>query len=491
MKKRVLSALLALSMLLTTAPAAYAAEPATQSGGAEIDWPEPTCTVDYKPQSDTVSCEFVEETGDAPAKLVYTIQEGAEGDQVLELSKLADALADTVQYPGDAAQFDIEIHNESGNSYRYKPGSFTLASADTSGMEQSELLPVLGYDGQWIPFRFTSSMVSNQMLKDLFNTSSVNISLEQIVTLYDTLAEEGYDSLTNYFVAWYNKKNSTDYASFDAIMAVAPAFFEDIQKGNAMKFSCTAEQFTELEKTHPEVMRWAYFPSGKGPGDTFQLKWPESGLQTAGYDGWYQSMFAFAFGDDMANLSTSPSGHTSCHERGVGDYMEGTDLWEQTDAYFRRDGQALAPESGSVLSYSGKWALDGPCIRNAYANYEFSFYGSITLEEVGPVTITPVDMTLYIGGSSDYWEDVDGTHLPDADSGIPAISTWRAAKSAELWLASPSTAPARTVRKVLEAGALRRRRGPAGHRRGRPKGVGYRLGGPLHRRRCLLPLLCG
>ena len=420
MKKRVLSALLALSTLLITTPAAYAAEPATQSGGAEIDWPEPTCTVDYKPQSDTVSCEFVEETGDAPAKLVYTIQEGAEGDQVLELSKLADALADTVQYPGNAAQFDIEIHNESGNSYRYKPGSFTLASADTSGMEQSELLPVLGYDGQWIPFRFTSSMVSNQMLKDLFNTSSVNISLGQIVTLYDTLAEEGYDSLTNYFVAWYNKKNSTDYASFDAIMAVAPAFFEDIQKGNAMKFSCTAEQFTELEKTHPEVMRWAYFPSGKGPEDTFQLKWPESGLQTAGYDGWYQSMFAFAFGDDMANLSTSPSGHTSCHERGVGDYMEGTDLWEQTDAYFCGDGQALAPESGSVLSYSGKWALDGPCIRNAYANYEFSFYGSITLEEVGPVTITPVDMTLYIGGSSDYWEDVDGTHLPDADSGIPA-----------------------------------------------------------------------
>ena len=420
MKKRVLSALLALSTLLITTPAAYAAEPATQSGGAEIDWPEPTCTVDYKPQSDTVSCEFVEETGDAPAKLVYTIQEGAEGDQVLELSKLEDALADTVQYPGNAAQFDIEIHNESGNSYRYKPGSFTLASADTSGVEQSELLPVLGYDGQWIPFRFTSSMVSNQMLKDLFNTSSVNISLEQIVTLYDTLAEEGYDSLTNYFVAWYNKKNSTDYASFDAIMAVAPAFFEDIQKGNAMKFSCTAEQFTELEKTHPEVMRWAYFPSGKGPEDTFQLKWPESGLQTAGYDGWYQSMFAFAFGDDMANLSTSPSGHTSCHERGVGDYMEGTDLWEQTDAYFCGDGQALAPESGSVLSYSGKWALDGPCIRNAYANYEFSFYGSITLEEVGPVTITPVDMTLYIGGSSDYWEDVDGTHLPDADSGIPA-----------------------------------------------------------------------
>ena len=39
MKKRVLSALLALSTLLTTAPAAYAAEPAIQSDGAEIDCP--------------------------------------------------------------------------------------------------------------------------------------------------------------------------------------------------------------------------------------------------------------------------------------------------------------------------------------------------------------------------------------------------------------------------------------------------------------------
>ena len=53
MKKRVLSALLALSTLLTTAPAAYAAEPATQSDGAEIDWPETSRNDDYNQQSET------------------------------------------------------------------------------------------------------------------------------------------------------------------------------------------------------------------------------------------------------------------------------------------------------------------------------------------------------------------------------------------------------------------------------------------------------
>lgn len=170
-------------------------------------------------------------------------------------------------------------------------------------------------------------------------------------------------------------------------------------------------------------------------------------------------MFAFAFGDDMANLSTSSSGHTSCHERGVGDYMEGTDLWEQTDAYFCGDGQALAPESGSVLSYSGKWALDGPCIRNAYANYEFSFYGSITLEEVGPVTITPVDMTLYIGGSSDYWEDVDGPHPSRRRQRNPRPPFLRGEQrnpgGASGWHHLPRHRRGR-YGKVLEAGALRR-----------------------------------
>ncbi len=39
---------------------------------------------------------------------------------------------------------------------------------------------------------------------------------------------------------------------------------------------------------------------------------------------------------------------------------------------------------------------------------------------VGAITITPVDVTLYIGGTSSYWEDIDGTQTPSANSGIPA-----------------------------------------------------------------------
>lgn len=103
-------------------------------------------------------------------------------------------------------------------------------------------------------------------------------------------------------------------------------------------------------------------------------------------------------------------------------------------------------------------------------------------------------MTLYIGGSSDYWEDVDGTHLPDADSGIPAPHFY--VESSEIpaeHLAGVTFhgTGADGTEKSWKLAPYGRRRGPAGHRRGRPKGVGYRLGGPLHRRRCLLPLLCG
>lgn len=38
----------------------------------------------------------------------------------------------------------------------------------------------------------------------------------------------------------------------------------------------------------------------------------------------------------------------------------------------------------------------------------------------GVITVTPVDMTAYMGGTSSYWEDMDGTYVPEEESGIPA-----------------------------------------------------------------------
>ena len=64
----------------------------------------------------------------------------------------------------------------------------------------------------------------------------------------------------------------------------------------------------------------------------------------------------------------------------------------------------------------------------ATLDYETTTGGNGTLEfpepevsyTVGTITITPVDVTLYIGGTSSYWEDIAGGQIPNADSGIPA-----------------------------------------------------------------------
>lgn len=59
-----------------------------------------------------------------------------------------------MQMPGDHFKFQIKITNESGNEYRYKENSFVLAPEDTSqfgSLEEGSLLPVLTYDGQYMP----------------------------------------------------------------------------------------------------------------------------------------------------------------------------------------------------------------------------------------------------------------------------------------------------------------------------------------------------
>ena len=45
---------------------------------------------------------------------------------------------------------------------------------------------------------------------------------------------------------------------------------------------------------------------------------------------------------------------------------------------------------------------------------------STEIDKGDTITITPVDVTLYIGGTSAYWGEVDGDTVPEAESGIPA-----------------------------------------------------------------------
>ena len=348
----------------------------------------PVESAPYLKQSETVSVEvttkeFQDEQGKSKTgrKLIYTIEEGAQGVQTLVLDDLM-YINGEYYMPGHSNQFEIEIRNESGNVYRVKKDSFVMQTADTS--DNNDLVDTKGFDGQKLPLSYISGMVTNEALKALFDTSSVDLTLEQTLGLYDKLEEEGYDSLTAYFVEYYSQKYHTEYTDFDDMIAQNPSVYEDLQSGDGNSYSMTQEEADQYQEEYPEMMNWAYVTEENGNQLKVQFKWPEAPLQAAGYNGFYQSMFAFAFGTDAEALNPN-SNHTFCHERGVGDYMTDNALQSQARTYFESQTSEnyLTNAEDSVLTYTGAWGLDGPCIRNAYFNYEFSYYSALQLEPVG------------------------------------------------------------------------------------------------------------
>ncbi len=359
-----------------------------------LPYPDRTCTVDYKPQSDFVDLKIEKtEPNDhsSNVNLIYTIKKGAYGNQVLTFNQLIDIYTNEYQMPGDSAEFTIQIRNESDKVYRYKPGSFTLTTADTRNMDQ--LLPVLGYDGQLLPLSYVSGIVTNKPLQKLFDTKQTTLTLEQYLNLYNQLQKKGYHSLSDYFLDYYNEKDNTSYSFFHEMILENPVSYEKLQSGNGNSFTITKDEAEQYQAEYPEMMNWAYVTEENGDNITIQFKWPEADLQAAGYNGFYQSMFSFAFGDDEIKELDPNKNHIFCHSHGVGDYMNGAELQTKTDSYFSAATAAeenyLTSNPNSVLTYHGKWALDGPCVRNAYALYDFNFYGSIILEDVTPNPVVP------------------------------------------------------------------------------------------------------
>lgn len=177
--------------VLTAAEEALAA---LEEGGEEPavpEIPEETCTVDYtKRQSESVTYDG--HTGNSEDGYVfnYTIHEGAPENVVIDLAQCAlDLWENDKQVPGDHYKFQIMVKNESGNVYQYKDGSFVLAPEDTSqfgSLKEGSLLPVLTYDGQYLPIRFSGAMIPYYFYKDVFGVNKDSeVTFEMMCQIYD------------------------------------------------------------------------------------------------------------------------------------------------------------------------------------------------------------------------------------------------------------------------------------------------------------------
>lgn len=390
--------------------------------------PEETCTVDYsKQQSDSVTYDRYEKNGDV-YNFYYTIGEDAGDDIVIDLSQCALSLwNDGVQLPGDHYKFQILIKNESGNYYRYKDNSFVLAPGDASefgSLEDGSALPVLTYDGQYLPINFAGAMIPYYFYKDVFGVSSSgNVTFEMMCQIYDYLAQKGYTgdtAISDYMLNYYNNKRGTDYDTLTQLFADHPDWVDGNLVTNNGIWTMTQEELEGYIAQYPWIDPYV---SVKGSGNKLnvQIKWPEPELAAVSYNSFYMGLFSSVYGkENVEALNPNGDGVEFARAHGIGDYMAGTDLYNETNAYFAGLTDNPLQPNDTLEIWSG-YGIDGPGMGNSYQNYEFTYYSIIELEKVQPIKMSLSDITIYTGGNGydGVVENVGGETIGESEQGFP------------------------------------------------------------------------
>ena len=333
--------------------------------------PEETCDVEYKSTSQGVTVTYDGKSDPDYILINVTIDDTASGDLTITLQ---DAITDVINryvgyiMPGDSYPFKVTIQNNSGHTYRYKSGSFVLSTADAHNYEQSN---VLGYDGQLIPRIFIPALnlTIRDIYSDLFNkSSSGQVTAEMVFNIYDYLETAGFEG-------------PTAFTDFIKAKSISLNKLTGTVSGTNGIFRVEAEELAALMEQYP---RMAPYVKSEDNGDgtyDIQFLWPESELAAMNFNAFYQDYWSFAFGEEeMAQVK--PVSNTSfTRTRGIGDYMPGTDLYTQTDAYLTASLPLdTADEGGDTLVCMMGFDFFG--IGNSYQNYEMAFYMALELEQL-------------------------------------------------------------------------------------------------------------
>ena len=366
--------------------------PANEPVMLDLDIPEETCTVDYsKQQSEGVTYDGYEKDGDV-YKFYYTISEGAGDELVIDLSQCALAMWENEsQMPGVHYKFQILIQNNSQNTYKYKENSFVLAPGDTGelgNLEDGSLLPILTYDGQYMPIRFSGAMLPYYFYEDVFQVDDdTDVTFEMMCQIYDRLKEKGYEgesAITDYMLDYYNTKRGVYYESLLDLFADHPDWLEGNLVTNNGIWTMSEEELLDYIAKYPWIDRFVYVTGG-GNNLSVQIKWPEPELAAVSYNSFYCGLFSVVYGQaNVENLNPNGSGVEFSRAHGVGDYLDGTELYKETNEYFSSlasQEKPFAPDE-TLEVWSG-YGLDGPGMGNVYQNYEFTYYNTIELENVG------------------------------------------------------------------------------------------------------------
>ena len=427
MKKRMLSTLLTLGMLLTLTPAVSAEVPEGSAG----DIPEETCKVEYKEQSDGIEIQTEKDSNNI-IHLDITINETAPSNVVLDFSSVIQEAENITYMPGAIQKFKVHIKNQSGKNYQYKDGSFVLSTADTNDfgtLEEGALLPFLGYDGQYIPITAVGSMLPQYFYQDLFRkASSAAVTFEEMCQIFDNLEEKGYEGenpLDSYMLEYLNKELKTDCESMEELYLEKPKEVSSILFSSGVThngiYTVNEQDLQKYISEYPWLNTYIYAQRSAQGNLNVQIKWPSEVLAKISYDHWYQRLFQFAFGqENIEKLKTNTADDPFTNAHDVADYTMNEETYGEANEYFKDLLYADALNSNEETVFDMAFALNGPLMGNVYQNYSFSWYNVIELEEIEPVTITPADITIYTGGESyDSVVNGSGNEIGAVNNGLP------------------------------------------------------------------------
>ncbi len=319
----------------------------------------------------------------------------------------ADAIASKLELPnvlqpGDIRKFEFYITSDSKHVYKYKDGSFILATMDLengTGKDQDSF-DGIGFDGQQLtpeylarPNTFTFSGHFEPLL-NLFLEAGVpeneikaaHNSIEDM--LYFVKNNEKYggqkayteileklgcasekdisgDVISQYVLGYYNEKDGTNYTDLIKL------------------FEMNSDALAELSSTSTN-RPWTF------GGDKLSVSLGSDYL----YDNFYKSLLSFVYGGkgdidaitgDMVtngqyeNDSWTDEGHKAA----LYYYMAHKEIWAETNQYFQKlledgltAGQAIWPSFMMALN------IDGELTGNDWQITKWPWYNSIELEQM-------------------------------------------------------------------------------------------------------------
>ena len=293
-----------------------------------------------------------------------------------------------VLQPGDIRKFEIFLKSDSNHIYKYKDGSFTLATPDWTKFPDYSPDPNgnTGFDGQTLPsspdhvdkadYHLTLRCDPIQdLLKELGVGSyeAFNGILSYQETAVKNYLEEKYHkgsyqaNMEQYLLSYYSKDGVT-YASIDELVHKN----EDAQR--------------ELTKTITSGNKWFTIDQ-----EEFVI---DAHLEDVQYNKFYQSLFSFAYGDEADEVlkNGGDSWTDNGYEKALYYYMAHKEVWKETDEYFQQLLDKGISKESAVLSFLMAVNIDGVMTGNDWQDTLWSWHNTIELEQMdGELKLTKAD----------------------------------------------------------------------------------------------------